>query len=294
MKYFIAALVATLASAEKQVEVEDVEFHAMMEQKAVMGQEHVDLVVDDPYSLSGIYMNDHECMHAIGHDGTYSYLRITPEATFDDFANSSGDYIESPTIFKGKHLYVNFEKQRFMVWNGDVWSLTSTDYMADILNGRIEDPIGGFHFGHGGDKPEQVEGFTVEWETDMDLEPEWRCLMRPLLIQAVGYVEEAELSIESKALLEEKKELVAVHERLVIEAEARQEEANCIEIIEKAMAALEECELQVLRNYVQIADTYPQSWLQLLNEKVLCVDEFARATASCNHLWTDQWERYYG
>jgi len=60
------------------------------------------------------------------------------------------------------------------------------------------------------------------------------------------------------------------------------------------MAALEECELQVLRNYVDIADTYPQSWLQLLSQKVECVDTFSRATATCNHLWTDQWDRYYG
>jgi len=79
-----------------------------------------------------------------------------------------------------------------------------------------------------------------------------------------------------------------------VEAEARAAESVCIELIEKAMAALEECELQVLRNYVEIADTYPTSWLQLLNEKVDCVDTFSRATATCNHLWTDQWDRYYG
>jgi len=137
-------------------------------------------------------------------------------------------------------------------------------------------------------------GFTIEFETDMDQEPEWRCLMRPLLVQAVGFVEQAELSIESKALLEEKRELVAVHERLVMEAEMRKQESICIEIIEKAMAALEVCELVVLREYVGIADTYPQSWLQLLDEKVDCQTTFAKATASCQHLWTDQWERYYG
>lgn len=85
--------------------------------------------------------------------------------------------------------------------------------------------------------------------------------MRPLLVESVGQVALGELSIESKMLLVEKKELVEVHARLVVEAEKRQEEANCIEIIEKAMAALEECELKVLRNYVKIADTYPQSWL---------------------------------
>lgn len=112
-----------------------------------------------------------------------------------------------------------------------------------------------------GDKPETMEGFEVSFSLDMDVEPEWRCLMRPLLVTGVLKVEEAELSIESKALLEEKRELVAVHERLQAEAEARKAEAVCIEIIEKAMAALEECELAVLRSYVAIADTYPQSWL---------------------------------
>jgi len=265
----------------------------MMGEKAIQGQKHVDKVVEDPYTLSGVYMNDHECMHAIGHDGTYTYVRITPLPDFDDQYNASGDFIESPTMFNDHHMYVNFEKKRFMAHNGESWSMHHTDDMGDILNGR-KDPHGGYYTGSGGDKPEEVSGFTITWETDMDLEPEWRCLMRPLLVQGVEYVEQAELSIESKALLQEKKELVAVHERLVVEAEERQAEADCIELIEKAMAALELCELKVLRSYVQIADTYPQSWLQFLNEKVLCVDEFARATATCNHIWTDQWDRYYG
>merc|ERR1712072_920041 len=179
---------------------------------------------------------------------------------------------------------MNDEKKQFMLWQDEKWSIAKygakddEGYFYQVERAKKGQKINNkaiYHNGKGGDKPEKVNGFSITWETDMDLEPEWSCLMRPLLIQAVGYVEEAELSIESKALLEEKKELVAVHERLVIEAEARQEEANCIEIIEKAMAALEECELQVLRNYVQIADTYPQSWLQLLHEKVVCVDTFA-------------------
>lgn len=294
MKYFVAALVATIAAAGKAPAVGDEEFHAKMEKKAIEGQKHVDQVVEDPYSLSGIYMNDHECMHAIGHDGTYHYVRMIPKADNKDVSNSSGDYIESTTMYNGKHLYVNFEKERFMAYSGDKWVITENSMMADVVHGRAKEPLQGLLFGEGSDKPESIEGFTISWENDMDLEPEWRCLMRPLLTQAVGYVEQAELSIESKMLLEEKKELVAVHERLVVEAEKRQEEASCIEIIEKAMAALEECELKVLRSYVTVADTYPQSWLTLLSEKVVCVDKFADATSSCTHLWTDQWGRYYG
>ena len=62
---------------------------------------------------------------------------------------------------------------------------------------------------------------TNKWmhEDDVDYEPEWRCLMRPLLLKAVKGVKTAELSIESKGILEEKQALVRVHERLVKEAE---------------------------------------------------------------------------
>ena len=54
---------------------------------------------------------------------------------------------------------------------------------------------------------------TNEWmlEEDLDYEPEWRCLMRPLLREAVKGVGAAELSIESKGILEEKQALVRVH-----------------------------------------------------------------------------------
>lgn len=288
-----------------------------MQSEAVKGQKHVDLLGDEAYSLSGTNnVNGAECMHAIGHDGTYHYVRMTANEGTDDFSKSSGDYIESTTIFMGKHLYVNNEQERFMVWNGDSWVVTATSYMTDTVHGRIAQPMGGFLFGSGSDKPEGIEGFSVSWETDMDLEPEWRCLMRPLLTQAVGYVEEAELSIESKMLLVEKKELVEVHKKLVVEAEVRKGEADCIETIEKAMAALEECELAVLRAYsvtaAVVPSTYPSSWLTLLHDKVKCVDTFAAATAECNHYWNkdlktaandndlmhhrweEQWGRYYG
>lgn len=127
----------------------------------------------------------------------------------------------------------------------------------------------------------------------MDLEPEWRCLMRPLLRQGVEYVTEAELSVESKSVIDEKRALIRVHERLVAEAEERQHEADCIAHVEKAMAALEECELQVLRNYYTNASSYPTAWEGLLHEKKVCVNKFAADTAECNPLWTDQWNRYY-
>jgi len=121
MKGFLATALVSLAAASKEVDMTyvnvDVEHQALLANNAVVGQTHVDLVVDDPYSLSGSYnVNDSECMHAIGHDGTYSYIRLTPEAGMDDHSNCSGDYTESTTMYNGKHLYVNRDAQRFMGW----------------------------------------------------------------------------------------------------------------------------------------------------------------------------------
>ena len=58
-------------------------------------------------------------------------------------------------------------------------------------------------------------------ENDYDAEPEWRCLMRPLLREAKGHVEGAEESVENRAILKEKEELIRVHEELVAEAKKR-------------------------------------------------------------------------
>lgn len=217
-----------------------------------------------------------------------------PNADHADADNLAGDYIYMDSKINGKHVYVNQEKERFFAWTGNQWAIEDSVHLEGHLDGSVT-TFKAVSFGTGKqDRPEEVAGFEVSFEHEMDLEPEWRCLMRPLLRTAVENVEAAELSIESKAILDEKRALIEVHERLVTEAEKRKEEASCIELIERAMARLEECELVVLRNYVQIADTYPTSWLQLLNEKRDCVDAFAKETATCNHLWEDQWGRYYG
>lgn len=73
-------------------------------------------------------------------------------------------------------------------------------------------------------------------EEDWDYEPEWRCLMRPLLRESVMGVTGAELSIESKGILEEKQALVRVHERLVKEAEKVARKQSCLEYIERKMS----------------------------------------------------------
>merc|ERR1711981_433255 len=112
-------------------------------------------------------------------------------------------------------------------------------------------------------------------EVDMDYEPEWRCLMRPLLREAVKGVTGAELSIESKGILEEKQALVRVHEGLVEEAEKEHEKKSCLEYIERKMSKYQECELQVLREYVVVEQNYPASWLEFLHAKKRCVMKFA-------------------
>lgn len=99
MKNFLATTLVSLAAAQSTVDkmdwTGDEEFHAKIDAKAEIGQKHVDLVVDDPYSLSGTYdvHGKNECEHAIGHDGTADYVRLVPLADSEDYANCSGDYI---------------------------------------------------------------------------------------------------------------------------------------------------------------------------------------------------------
>lgn len=192
MKKFLATCLASIVAAQSTMEAYDwegdAEFHQANLEKAIVGQTVVDQVVDDPYSLSGIH-NIHgteECEHAIGHDGTATYVRLVPLADSEDYANCSGDYIMQEHMLNGKSTYVNFEKERFLGWTGEGWSLTATSYMEDIFSGTIASPFGGFHFGTGDqDRPVAVEGYSVSYEEEMDLEPEWRCLMRPLLRHGV-------------------------------------------------------------------------------------------------------------
>lgn len=70
--------------------------------------------------------------------------------------------------------------------------------------------------------------------------------------------------------MEEKKAIVKVHERLVKEAEEEHKEKTCLEVIEKAMATYQECELKVLRVYVEQAESYPTSWTTFLAQKKHC------------------------
>lgn len=131
------------------------------------------------------------------------------------------------------------------------------------------------------------DSVTGEWmlEDDLDYEPEWRCLMRPLLRDSVKGVGAAELSIESKGILEEKQALVRVHEKLVMEAEKVAEKKNCLEYIERKMSKYQECELQVLRDYVKVEAAYPQSWVDFLHAKKVCVDKFSDEVHDCSHMF---------
>lgn len=153
-----------------------------------------------------------------------------------------------------------------------------TGELVSVHGDECEKAIG--HDGH-------YDEATGVWmlEDDWDYEPEWRCLMRPLLRSATGSVQAAELSVESRGILQEKKALVAVHERLVQEAKEEHEKASCLEYIERKMAKYQECELSVLRTYVQVADAYPTTWVQFLEQKKVCVDTFAAEVAECSRLF---------
>lgn len=117
MKYFVAALIATIASAAPgETHAYDLGFQEHMEVQAIEGQKHVDQVVDTTYSLSGINnLNGDECEHAIGHDG---HVRMT--AAGGD-VNSAGDYMRLTTMHHGKQVYVNYEAEKFMSFNGNSW-----------------------------------------------------------------------------------------------------------------------------------------------------------------------------
>lgn len=116
MKYFVAALIATIASAAAPGETHayDLGFQEQMEINAIEGQKHVDQVVDDPYTLSGLKnVNGDDCEHAIGHDG---YVRMHAAAGTVDDTNSAGDYVRLTTMHHGKQVYVNYETEKFMAW----------------------------------------------------------------------------------------------------------------------------------------------------------------------------------
>lgn len=120
MKYFVAALIAAIAAAKKSPETHEINA-AYTEERAgrfEVGTESVDALGLEAYSLSDKTYGGHSknCEHAIGHDGTYSYIRITPLADFNDEHDSAGDYIEATTMYNGKHLYMNDEKKQFMLW----------------------------------------------------------------------------------------------------------------------------------------------------------------------------------
>ena len=122
-------------------------------------------------------------------------------------------------------------------------------------------------------------------ENDMDWEPEWRCLMRPFLRKAVDKVDAGQISIEAKTVREEKKKLIEVHERLVKDAVITLKKQECIKEYEVHLAALEECELRVLRSYSKEGATYPTAWTKLLTDKRICVNTFAEHVEPCRYVW---------
>jgi len=63
------------------------------------------------------------------------------------------------------------------------------------------------------------------------------------------------------------------------------DKATCMEFIERKMSKYQECELQVLREYVVIEAAYPTSWVAFLNQKKVCVETFSAEVAECSHMF---------
>jgi hypothetical protein len=129
---------------------------------------------------------------------------------------------------------------------GEVDPLTVTEAYQPRSDDDCEYAIG--HDGH------YDENNVWILDNDHDKEPEWRCLMRPLLKAGTVKVQEGEKSIEAKTVVAEKKALIMVHQRLVKEADKAKVKAECGHLIEEEMHKLQICELEKLREYKKEAD----------------------------------------
>jgi len=205
---------------------------------------------------------------------------IDPEHEHDHEGYEQGPVLMDYVTVEGEEIDKHMEVDEHVTVD-DLVIVDDPYTKSDLIS--VDGEVCEHAVGHDG----HYDPITNEWmlEDDMDYEPEWRCLMRPLLREAVVGVGAAELSIESKGILEEKQALVNVHKRLVEEAEKAHDKATCIEYLERKMSKYQECELQVLRQYVVIEAAYPTSWVAFLEEKKVCVNTFAAEVAECSRMF---------
>ena len=116
-------------------------------------------------------------------------------------------------------------------------------------------------------------------------EPEWECLMRPLLEAQAAAV----IKVQNEWTAEKRKELIDLNIKLEVAKKEHKEalillgEASCTHDREVAMRALYACEIAALRTYTSDATAYPASWTEWLKEQENCVRAYNKSVENvCN------------
>ena len=115
-------------------------------------------------------------------------------------------------------------------------------------------------------------------------EPEWECLMRPLLAASALAV----VKVENEWTAEKRKQLIDLNIKLEVAKKEHSEavmllrDAQCGHEREVAMRALYACEITALRTYTSEATSYPASWTAWLQEQENCVHLYnAQVKGAC-------------
>ena len=122
------------------------------------------------------------------------------------------------------------------------------------------------------------------WKEEIDCandEPEWECLMRPLLLSSAAAV----VKITNEWTADKRKELIDLNIKLEVAKKEHKEalillrDARCSHDREVAMRQLYACEITALRTYTSEATAYPASWTNWLVQQEDCVHKYNAAVA---------------
>merc|ERR1712072_220207 len=122
------------------------------------------------------------------------------------------------------------------------------------------------------------------WHEESDCandEPEWECLMRPLLLSSAAAV----VKITNEWTADKRKELIDLNIKLEVAKKEHKEaiillrDARCSHDREVAMRQLYACEIAALRTYTNEATAYPASWTEWLRQQEDCVHKYNAAVA---------------
>merc|ERR1712072_372439 len=120
------------------------------------------------------------------------------------------------------------------------------------------------------------------WHEESDCandEPEWECLMRPLLLASA----EAVVKITNEWTAEKRKELIDLNIKLEVAKKEHKDalillrDARCGHDREVAMRQLYSCEIAALRKYTDPKSSYPTSWTVWLADQERCVIQYNKA-----------------